>query len=229
MMSMAGGPGGTVGGPMAGGYAAVTSGPGRMMPGPMGMGMGMGMVGTPGGNAVKPSRYISSSQIIVATSPKGDRVTAYSTETGKAKSYRLPGSEGNRRIVTPVVTQNLAALYVVGNKIDRIAVFSAYDGNWYPQALREPVDKAIPGVSGDLAAYNLGRRIYAFSAAAKGWDVLELPEGTDTSTVVVGNDWVTFEHDDRLHVFSGKTGKWETIGISQSPDDDKKTGGDETP
>ena len=227
---MGSGPGGMVG--LPGGIMPGPSGPGgmrgvpgRMMPGPM----GTGMVETFGGNAGKPPRYISSGQIIVVTSPKGDQVTAYSTETGQAKSYRLTGSGENRR-VTPLVTQGLAALYLVGDKIDRVAAFSAYDGNWYPQVLREPVDKAMPLVNANLAAYGLGRRIYAFSAVAKRWDVLELPEGTDTSTVGVSHDWITFVHDDRLHVFSGKTGKWEAIRISQSGDDaDKDAEGDETP
>ena len=133
--------------------------------------------GMGGAGAKDRPRYIRTSQLIVVSSPEGDTVTAYSTETGKAKSLRLAKASDTKLEVQPIVSQGLAALYLKGPNITRIAAFSVLDGTWYAQDLREPVDKAVPVVSQSMAAYGIGRRIYAFSPVAKRWDVLELPEG----------------------------------------------------
>jgi hypothetical protein len=176
-------------------------------------GMGMG-----GAGAKDRPRYLQTGQLIVASSPEGDTVTAYSTETGKAKSLRLARASDTKLVVQPIVSQGLAALYLKGPNITRIAAFSVLDGTWYAQDLREPADKAVPVISQSMAAYGVGRRIYAFSSVAKRWGVLELPEGT-VAVPLIGNDAITCEHNGHLYVFSVKTGKWEDIDTRAAPDD----------
>ena len=204
-----GGPIGGFGGGMGGGFGGGMGGIG----GPMMGGMGRGGVG-----AKDRPRYIQTSQLIVVSSPEGDTVTAYSTETGKAKPLRLAKARDTKLEVVPIVSQGLAALSLKGPKITRIAAFSVLDGTWYPQDLREPVDRAMPIVGTSLAAYGIGRRIYAFSPVAKRWDVLELPEGA-VAKPAIGNDAITCEHNGHLYVFSVKTGKWEDIDTRAAPDD----------
>jgi RNA polymerase sigma factor (sigma-70 family) len=199
--------GGVVG--PSGGFGGGMGGIGGTMMG----GMGMGGVG-----AKDRPRYIQTSQLIVVSSPEGDTVTAYSTETGKAKSLRLAKAGDTKLEVQPFVGPGLAALFLKGPKVTRIAAFSALDGTWYAQDLRDPVDKAMPIISQSMAAYGIGRRIYAFSPVAKRWGVLELPEGA-VAEPAVGNDAITCEHNGHLYVFSVKTGKWEDIDTRAAPDD----------
>jgi RNA polymerase sigma factor (sigma-70 family) len=184
-----------------------------------GMGGGMmGYMGTGGVGAQDRPRYIQTNQLIVVSSPEGDTVTAYSTETGKAKSLRLSQARDAKLKVVPIVSQGLAAVYLKGPKITRIAAFSVLDGTWYAQELREPVETAVPIVSQSMAAYGIGRRIYAFSPVAKRWDILELPEGVVASPAI-GNDAITCDHSGHLYVFSVKTGKWEDIDTRAAPDE----------
>jgi hypothetical protein len=211
---MGGGFGGGPGG-MGGGFGG---GPGGMGGGMGGIGGGMAMGGAGGSN--RPS-YIQNGQLIVISSPDGERVTAYSTETGKAKSLRLGKSSDTKHKVVPILSQGLAALYLKGPNIPRIAAFSVLDGSWYAQDLREPAREAVPIVSQNLAVYGIGRRVYAFSSLARRWDVLELPEGV-VAQPVLGNDAIICEHGDHLYVFSAKTGKWEDIDTRA--DDDQEGG-----
>jgi RNA polymerase sigma factor (sigma-70 family) len=231
MTGRGGGSGVAAGGGMPGGMMGGGAGYGAMMGGTGGRGMGgyggmmRGMMmggGMPGMGPAPDSKnrlqYISTGRLIVVASPEGDKVTAYSTETGKAKSIRLSEAGEPRLHVQPVASQNLVALYATGPKVKRIAAFSVEDGTWYPQDLREPVQEATPVIGNLLAAYGAGRRVYAFSPLAKRWDVLELPEGTDVGAPTVSNEAVTVEHDGHLYVFSGKTGKWEDISALDDKD-----------
>jgi RNA polymerase sigma factor (sigma-70 family) len=193
----------------AGGFGGSMGGMSGTMTGPVGMG---------GVGARDRLRTIQTSQLIVVSSPEGDTVTGYSTETGKAKSLRLAKARDTKLAVMPIVSQGLAALYLKGPKITRIAAFSVLDGTWYAQDLREPVDKAWPIVGPSMAAYGIGRRIYAFSPVAKRWDVLELPEGA-VAQPAIGSDAITCTHNGHLYVFSVKTGKWEDIDTRAAPDD----------
>ena len=197
---------------MGGGGSGFGGGMGRM--GAAGMAMAMG------GIAPKDQpNYIQTGQLIVASSPEGDTVTAYSTETGKAKTLRLTKAGETKLAVQPVVSQGLAALFLKGPKVTRIAAFSVTDGNWHAQDLREPTDHAGPIVSNSLAAYGIGRRIYAFSSVANRWGVLELPEGT-TAGPIVGVSAITCDHDGHLYVFSVKSGTWEDIDTRAVRDND---------
>lgn len=207
-----GGPPGNLAGLGGGPIGGIGGGTGGIG-GPM-----MGGIGRAGVGAKDRPRYIQTSQLIVVSSPEGDTVTAYSTETGKAQPLRLAKARDTKLKVVPIVSQGLAALYLKGPKITRIAAFSVLDGTWYPQDLREPVDQAGPIVGPSLAAYGIGRRIYAFSPVAKRWDVLELPEGA-VAKPALGTDAITCEHNGHLYVFSVKTGKWEDIDTRAAPDD----------
>jgi hypothetical protein len=121
-----------------------------------------------------------------------------------------------KRGVNPILSGGLAALYLKGPGITRIAAFSKYDGNWNAQDLREPAEEANPIVSGNMAAYRIGRRVYAFSTLAKRWDVLELPPGA-VATVTVGSDAIVSPHGSHLYVFSSNTGTWEDIDMRAVP------------
>ena len=108
-------------------------------------GGGGGMAGTTmrgtgmgGAGAQDRPRYIRTSQLIVVSSPEGDTVTAYSTETGKAKSLRLAKASDTKLEVQPIVSQGLAALYLKGPNITRIAAFSVLDGTWYRRTCASP-------------------------------------------------------------------------------------------
>ena len=172
-----------------------------------------------GGIAIEDQpNYIQSGQLIVVSSPEGDTVTAYSTETGKAKSLRLTKAGDTKLAVQPILSQGLAALFLKGPKVTRIAAFSVSDGNWHAQDLREPVNHAGPIVSNSLAAYGIGRRIYAFSSVANRWDTLELPEGA-VAGPIVGVSAITCDHDGHLYVFSVKSGTWEDIDTRAVRDD----------
>jgi RNA polymerase sigma factor (sigma-70 family) len=162
-------------------------------------------------------RYIQTGQLIVVSLPESNTVTAYSIETGKAKSFRLAKAGDTKLEVQPIVSQGLAALSLIGPNITRIAAFSVLDGTWYAQDLREPADKAVPVVNQNMAAYGIGRRIYAFSPVAKRWDVLELPDGV-VAEPALGNDAIICEHNGHLYVFSVKTGKWEDIDTRAATD-----------
>jgi hypothetical protein len=156
-------------------------------------------------------------QLILVTSPEGDKATAYSTETGKAKTVRLFEAKGPKRGAMPIVSSLVAAYQLTGPNINRLAAFSVTDGSWHTQDLRDPTDKATPIVGQSLVAYGIGRHIYAFSAVANRWDVLELPAGVKPQPAV-SFQWVTFEHDGHLYVFSGKTGKWVDIDTRSNAD-----------
>ena len=172
------GPGGGFGGGMGGAGGGFGGGAG-----PMGGGMNIGSGGQLGSLVVNPAtnedepRYAQTNQLIVVASPEGSTVTVYSTETGKSKALRLTKDNDAKLHVNPILSSGLAALYVNGPRITRIAAFNISDGNWYTQDLREPAKEADPIVNGTMAAYRIGRRVYAFSTMAKRWDVLELPVG----------------------------------------------------
>jgi RNA polymerase sigma factor (sigma-70 family) len=203
------GPGSTVVGTQGGGMGA------------MGGGFGRGMGGV---NAKNRPPYIQTSELIMVTSPGGEVVTGYSINTGKAKSLRLTKANDSKLEVLPLVGPGIAALYLKGSKISRIAAFSPIDGTWYPQELREPVDKASPIVASGMAAYGIGRRVYAFSPVAKRWDVLELPEGA-VPQPAVGPNTTICEHNGHVYVFSVVTGTWEDIDTRATHDkqDDGKS------
>jgi hypothetical protein len=221
-----GGRGGAGGGGMGGGRGGIGDAGGGLAhfgraagsdPGEGGPGMG-GATGVFGAQraANDQPHYVQTNQLIVVASPEGDAVTAYSTETGKSKSLRLTKATDAKLRVNPILSDGLAALNLKGPHITRIAAFSKYDGNWYAQDLREPVEQARPIVGATMAAYPIGRRAYAFSALAKRWDVLELPVGT-VANVSVGPDAITCPHSSHLYVFSAKTGTWEDIDTRAIP------------
>jgi RNA polymerase sigma factor (sigma-70 family) len=203
--------------------AQQTGGPGGRLGGGMGGvgGVGGGIMGgmvMRASGAKERAHYIQTDPLILVSSPEGDIVTAYSTATGKAKSLRLARAGDAKLEVAPILSGGLAALYLAGPNVTRIAALSFGDEIWYVQELRQPVEKAMPTVSQNLAAYGLGRRIYAFSAVAKRWDVLELPERAIAGPFV-GDTAITCEHNGHLYVFSTTVGKWHDIDTRAALDD----------
>jgi hypothetical protein len=172
-------------------------------------------------------QYMQFGKFIWATSPLGDRVTVYNTETKKTLTLRLPASKEAPLEVMPITNVRLTALHIKGPKITRIAVLTTGDGTWHPQDLREPVEGvASPIVGNATAVYGLGRYIYAFSAEAGRWGVLELPEGSSAAPVV-GGDSVTVETDGHIYTFRDKTGEWEHVDIRALLDTAENEGKDD--
>ncbi|AMV36539.1 RNA polymerase sigma factor [Planctomyces sp. SH-PL62] len=160
--------------------------------------------------------YLASPKMILVSSKDGHVVTGYSSETGgEARSIRLAPEGGAKIKVTPYLGVSVAALALEGEAVDRIAVFSATDGEWHPYDLVEPTRSAMPQIGAAAVGYKIGRRIYAFSFVANKWDVLELPE--DGPDLLWANpETITYQSRGRLHVFSGKTGKWASIDVSNA-------------
>jgi RNA polymerase sigma factor (sigma-70 family) len=208
-----------MGGPMGGGMAAGRVGRagmmgmgGRMMDMSGGMAAGGGMM--PGAAKSEIPTIANQAMIVLpmnsdgrasANNPhEGDRIAAYSIETGAWKTYRAP--EGTKAV--PLMTNGVVGLDLKGPKITQTAAFDPKSGRWYPQDLREPAEGHVPLIATeDLLASVVGRRVYAFSGPAQRWDVLELEEGAEP-TPILGTTYITVEHDKRLYVFSAKTGRW---------------------
>ena len=162
--------------------------------------------------------YTRFGDIIVATSPKGDKVSLYSNQTGESKAIRIfESTEPSHKVIPTILmsglsTQQAVALFLSGPRISRIAVFSYPDSTWHIQQLREPVEMAQPILSDKIVTYSLGRFIYAFSTVATKWDVLELPVGAKASAVV-GPFTATVEHDGHIYDFSAQKGKWLDLDV----------------
>ncbi|HEV3167649.1 MAG TPA: RNA polymerase sigma factor [Isosphaeraceae bacterium] len=237
-------------GSMSGGMATSAG----SMSGGMGMGMGMGGMARGGGfgggmgsgfgggmasgasfggmggrmgglrNAKGEPHHMWVGNLILMSTPSGEKVTLYNLETGQAKSIRLSTSKDTTLDVAPLYGGAIGALSVSGPNVTRIAVFTTDDGTWYPEDLREPVDGfAAPVVGSQLVSYTVGHFIYAFSSQAKRWDVLELPKGTEP-TPTINDAAVTFDHDGHLYVFSAGTGKWKDIDTRALLNNDEEEG-----
>jgi hypothetical protein len=163
-------------------------------------------------------RFLRIGKWFFVTSAIGDKVTVYDSDTGKAKSIRLPASKDAPLKAVPIIGQDLWALMLEGPHITQIAVYDSTpqaggfgDGAWFPHDLREPVENnANPLVGPNGVVYALGRYVYAFSAALHRWSVLELPEGAQAAPTS-GNDTVEVEHNGHLYIFSFRSGKWRDI------------------
>ena len=128
--------------------------------------------------------YTRWGDLILVSSPGGDKVALYYSKTRQSKAVRLFESGEPAHQVTPVFNQQAVALSISGPKIRRIAVFNYPDSAWHTQELREPVETATPVVGNQIITYSLGRYVYAFSLAAKKWDILELPVGVESKVAV---------------------------------------------
>lgn len=224
-----GGPtGGFGGGEGAGGMAGFAGGPGAFGGGPRAFGSMGGGAGTQrprGRNAGTPNgvHYLQAGKLIVLSSPEGDKITAYSTDTGKAKSLTVAEAKDQKCEVVPIATVGLVALQITGPKVTRIAAFSSSDGTWHSQDLREPVREAIPVVGQNMVVYTLGRRLYAFSSVSGRWDVIDLPEGAKPQPSV-GAYAITCQHEAHLYVFSANTGEWLDLDSRALGDSPEKKG-----
>jgi RNA polymerase sigma factor (sigma-70 family) len=169
----------------------------------------------PGGDAAqaKPMpNYTRWGDLVVATSPRGDKVSLYYSQTGESKAVRLTESTEPPRRVIPLFNRQLTALYISGPKIGRIAVFNYPDSSWYTQDLREPVETAEPILGEQIVVYSLGSFVYAFSTVANRWDVLELPSGGKPH-VIVEPSTATVESGGHIYDFYAKKGKWIELDV----------------
>ncbi len=155
--------------------------------------------------------YTRWGDLVVASSPAGDKVSLYHTITRKTKAVRLFESSEPSHKIFPIFHQQVAALSILGPKIGRIAVFNYGDSSWHTKELREPVELAHPVLSNQVVAYSLGRYVYAFSTVANRWDVLELPGAKPQA--VVDPSTASVEHGGHIYDFDAKHGKWLDLDV----------------
>ena len=156
--------------------------------------------------------YTRWGDLVVATSPGGDKVSLYYSQTGESKAVRLAESAEPPHQVIPVFNQQLTALSISGPKIGRIAVFNYPDSSWYAQVLREPVESAQPVLGEQIVVYSLGRFVYAFSTVANRWDVLELPPG-DKPKLNIEPATAIAESGGHIYDFYANKGKWIELDV----------------
>jgi hypothetical protein len=150
--------------------------------------------------------YIQTDQLIVV-SPEGDTVTAYSTETGKAKSLRLAKSRDNCRRWCPSSARGSRALSEGPE---------GHPGRCLQRPRRDLVragparDEAVPNVTG-VAASTAADLCFQSS---KRW-CPECPGvcwAGHREHAIISSTMVTFTS-------SASTGKWEDIDTRFAPDD----------
>jgi len=180
--------------------------------------------------------------LIIATSPEGERIAIHNRDTGVTSSLRLPASKEAPLEVTPVFGTTVLALSLKGQKITKVAAANAIEGRWYTQELREPAEsEAVPTVRGDVVVYGLGRYAYAFSPQARRWDVVELPPGVKAEPLwddykftpsvkgapIISSGKVTVKGGGHIFTFNSQTGKWidfDLNAILKTPaDEDSKS------
>jgi RNA polymerase sigma factor (sigma-70 family) len=157
---------------------------------------------------------------VIASSQNGDRVAVFDKRSGRSKLLELPVPEGATHPVTPVINNEVVALNIEarsGAAVSKIAVYATSGdpstAQWYPQELREPVERATPLVGQFSVAYALGRRVYAFSTRANRWNVLELPLGREARLSESDNE---FQVDDGSHLYSFDvvSGRWNDLDFN---------------
>lgn len=158
-------------------------------------------------------RYFRQGSSVIVISPEGDRVTLYKLDTKKSESLKLSGPNDGPLEVTPILSENLAALMLKGPRVTRIAVADTASGTWHSQGLRKPFEgQAVPIVESGVIVYKLGRDVYAYGVEAQRWDVVELPEGA-LAMPTVGPGTITIESHGHIYTFAGKTGKWDHVDV----------------
>jgi hypothetical protein len=152
--------------------------------------------------------------IIATTTPQRDRILAYSTEQGGWQSYRIPVGVK----FTPIASDNALALYLTGNSIAEVAVFSVRSGVWNKQMLKVPAtDKLEPFMTPQIVLYGTGRWVYAYSAETNTWDALELGWDGEVSARLSAAENVLVEdvHSKELSIFAPRIGRWATIKTAE--------------
>jgi RNA polymerase sigma factor (sigma-70 family) len=161
--------------------------------------------------------YTRWGDLVLVSSPEGDKASLYDKISGESKAVRLFESKEPRHEVIPVFSEQAVALSIRGPKVGRLAVFNYSDGTWHIQELREPVETAKVVVNNhQFIVYSFGRFAYAFSTVAKSWDVLELPVGAKANLHLgqtPGYLEPSVEHDGHIYTFSVQKGKWLDLDV----------------
>jgi len=162
-----------------------------------------------------PQGYVSAGKLVIFRSQDGRVVTGYSSARGETRSFRLISDDAESLKITPFTMPSLAALQLHGKKVERVAVFSATDGDWHGQDLVEATEVADPVLSPSMAYYLIGRRVYAFSAACNRWGMLELSDDdpNDHASIAMEPEMIYFLGKKKLHLFSATTGGWTSIEV----------------
>jgi hypothetical protein len=176
-------------------------------------------------------------KLFFVSSPRGDVVSFYNPQSGKARSLRLTASTEGQIVVTPYIVADFAALLVNrAERLDRIAVFHIPTETWYPQELREPLVNPSPGIiftdprlleSKFAAISSFGRYYYAFSAFAKRWDVVKIPGVATLQNARSASSAVSLRAGSWIHDFNYVSGKWESFDlrvIYDAIENEKKNG-----
>jgi len=147
--------------------------------------------------------------IVAVTNAERDRISAYSTKRGGWHTYRVP--DGVK--FTPDANDDAMALYLAGESIPEVVVFSARQGAWNKQVLKVPAKgKLEPLITPQIVLYGAGRWVYAYSTETNTWDTLELAADKQVLARLSGaNVLVEDTHNHRLSIFAPGIGRWDTI------------------
>jgi hypothetical protein len=105
------------------------------------------------------------------------------------------------------------ALYLAGESIPEVAVFSARLGVWNIQVLKVPATgKLEPLITPQIVLYGTGRWVYAYSTETNTWDALRIAGDEEVRARVSGaNVLVADVHNHKLSIFAPAIGRWDTI------------------
>jgi hypothetical protein len=158
-----------------------------------------------------PFPIFRSSAILTVESPDRRSIQAMSLEADRAIWDRLTLPPDVT--ASPLMGDDTLVLILKGKKIDRVAAFSKYIGEWRTQQLARPAeDELTPYVLPGGAVYQVGNDIYAFSATTGTWGVLQL-EGEEKPKVSYSPKDIEVLLGNKLYVFSLKHGGTFTPGI----------------
>lgn len=182
--------------------------------------VGVTAFGTPNSDLRGGLYTLKSSSIILALSEDQRAWEAMSLEGEKATWQRL--ALPPEITADPVLANDVAALMMKGKKIDHVAAFSMYTGEWSPQHLLKPVEGQIsPMVIPGCALYQAGNDFYAFSARPGRWGVLHL-EGDTKSTATLSTGDISVYQGNKLYVFNLKHGQWSKgVAVYRRPSQPK--------
>jgi len=175
---------------------------------------GTGLKNSPNIQPRKADGTIRTSSMVLVQSPDRSALQAMSLELDRPRwdKFQFPPGTTER----PVADDYVAALMIKGERIDRIAAFSPFSGNWVGQMLLKPAqDELNPYIGPGFALYQVGNDFYAFSSRRGIWSVLHL-EGdepprvvtTQPASISLRDSDIEVIQGNRLYVFALKQGEW---------------------
>ncbi len=178
---------------------------------------------------------------VFVISRHGEQISLFDTSTGQARTVRLGGTPDQPVAISPVMAPGkLIALLLVGDSINRNAVYDIQEGRWYPVDLDEPYKGQLsPLMSESIVAYRFGSSARAYSGRAHRWGSIRtqnkrdeapdqalasdlggggglggMPSGFGGSRgMVVNGDKAVLPREGGFDFFSAETGEWHRIDL----------------